>query len=253
MTTFRYPSPDSIIALTSLRQVDQPEEGNFGLRQAKDQAGVIANRQAALEAYGLSLDKLVMPQQTHSAHCYQVGREDIGRGARSAETGIADCDGLYTFDKGVILGILTADCVPVLFYEEASGLVGAIHSGWRGTVQEISRKAFDQIKEAHPQVAIDQVQVHIGPALSQEKFEVQADAYQAFQALGYADDAISYRETSQRWHIDNQAVVAKQCQLSGIPAANIYIHHHCTYQNPDGFSYRENGTPYRHGHLIVRV
>ncbi|MDK6805759.1 peptidoglycan editing factor PgeF [Aerococcus sp. UMB7834] len=253
MTTFRYSSPSSIIALTSLRQADWPEEGNFALRQAKDKAGVVANRQRILGEFDLDLGQVVMPQQTHSAHCYQVGQEDLGRGARSAETGIADCDGLYTFDKGIIVGVLTADCVPVLFYEEGSGLVGAIHSGWRGTVQEISRKAFDQIKEAHPQVAIDQVQVHIGPALSQEKFEVQADAYQAFHALAYAEDSITYRESSQRWHIDNQAVVAKQCQLSGIPAANIHIHHHCTYQNPDSFSYRENGTPYRHGHLIVRV
>lgn len=253
MTTFRYSSPNDIIALTSLRHEDWPEAGNFALRQAEDKAGVVANRQRILEAFDLDLDQIVMPQQTHSAHCYQVHREDAGRGAREAETGIEDCDGLYTFDKGLVLGVLTADCVPVLFYDEGSGLIGAIHSGWRGTVQEISRKAFDQIKKAHPQVAMDQVKVHIGPALSQEKFEVQADAYQAFHALGYAEDAIRYRESTQRWHIDNQAVVAKQCQLSGIPKANIQIHHHCTYQNPDGFSYRQDGTKYRHGHLIVRV
>ena len=94
--------------------------------------------------------------------------------------------------------------------------------------------------------------VQIGPALSQEKFEVDADVYVQFKDLGYADDFISFNDQTHKYHIDNQLTVKKQCELAGIPAEQIVIDRTCTYNSPDGFSYRQDKQSGRHLCYILR-
>src|SRR5690606_16145635 len=99
---------------------------------------------------------------------------------------------LYTFEKNIVLATFTADCVPVIFYHENSGVIGVIHSGWQGTVKEITVKIFQHlIKNENCQS--EHFHVYIGPAISQEKFEVDEDVYERFKQLGYADEFIFYR------------------------------------------------------------
>ena len=77
----------------------------------------------------------------------------------------------------------------MIFYNEVEGLVGVIHSGWQGTVKEITLKLFEHLAQVEQCDPTD-FHVQIGPALSQEKFEVDADVYVKFKDLGYADDFI---------------------------------------------------------------
>ncbi|WP_249663476.1 laccase domain-containing protein, partial [Lysinibacillus fusiformis] len=75
-------------------------------------------------------------------------------------------------------------------------------------------------------------------ALSQQEFEVDADVYEEFQRLGYAEDFMYYNAETNEYHIDNQPTVKKQCELAGIPAYQIQIDETCTFLSPNGFSYR---------------
>ena len=96
------------------------------------------------------------------------------------------------------------------------------------------------------------LKIFIGPAISQEKFEVDADVYDKFKALGYADEFMYFNEATNKYHIDNQQTVKNQCELAGVPSENIVIDSMCTFMNDDGFSYRQDRGTGRHLSFIMR-
>ena len=246
-----YLDNDQFIAGTTLKDTDNPEQNNMALHVCEDPLNIIENRQKLAASLNCGINDFVCANQTHSANVHQVTVTDKGRGAQNTGDAIADTDALYTFEPNTLLCTFTADCVPVIFYNEAKGLSGVIHSGWQGTVKEITRKVFQQILEKKQSDPKD-IQVILGPALSQEKFEVDADVYDKFIALGYADDFMYFNEKTNKYHIDNQLTVKKQCELAGIPSENIMIDKTCTFKIEEGFSYRQDKKTGRHLSFIIR-
>lgn len=227
------------------------ENNNMALHACKNPDAVIENRKKLAKSLQCELSDFVCADQTHSANFHHVTLADKGRGADQLDTAISDTDALYTYEPNLVLCSFTADCVPVIFYNEVNGLIGVIHSGWQGTVKEITLELFEhlvQVEHCNP----SDVYVQIGPALSQEKFEVDEDVYVKFKNLGYADDFINYNNLTHKYHIDNQLTVKKQCELAGIPAGQIMIDRTCTYANPDGFSYREDKQSGRHLSFVIK-
>ena len=100
---------------------------NCGLGSKDDQAAVIENRARALRSAGLEPDSLSTAYQVHSAKVAVV-EDDWNESERP------QVDGLVTRTRGKSLGILTADCVPVLFADQQSGVIGAAHAGWKGAI-----------------------------------------------------------------------------------------------------------------------
>lgn len=239
------------LAGTTLKNLEVPEQNNTALHTCLDENSVRKNREKLAAYLATPLARFVCAQQTHSNHFYRVTDEDRGRGAVDLKTAIPDTDALYTYEPNTVLCSFTADCVPVLFYHETSGLIGAVHSGWQGTVKEITRKLFEHLKQEE-QCQLDQVHVQIGMALSQEKFEVDEDVYVKFKALGYADEFMYFNETTNKYHIDNQQVVKKQCEMVGIPSENINVDTTCTFISENGFSYRQDRKCGRHMSYIMR-
>ena len=124
--------------------------------------------------------------------------------------------------------------------------------GWQGTVKEITIKTLKRIREQE-HIKPETLHVHLGPALSQEKFEVDRDVYEKYQKLGYADPFMYYQTTTGKYHIDNQQTVKKQCELIGVPAAQITYDPICTFKSPLHFSYREDEQAGRHHlHLFLK-
>ncbi|GLC87033.1 peptidoglycan editing factor PgeF [Lysinibacillus piscis] len=245
-----YEGPPHIIAGTTLKDEHAPEYNNMALHICTNQAHIIENRQQLASMLGIPLEQFVCMQQTHSANFHCVTHEDAGRGAMQMETAIANTDALYTLEPNVLLCGFTADCVPVIFYNEVKGLVGVVHSGWQGTVREITSKLLQHLMEQEHCQPQD-FHVHIGMALSQQCFEVDGDVYEQFHRLGYADDFIVYNEKTNKYHIDNQQTVKRQCELAGIPAQQIQMDTTCTYTSAEGFSYRQDKQAGRHISFIM--
>lgn len=240
-----------IISGITLKNKTKLESNNMALHTCQNKEHVLLNRNELANSLHCDLNHFVMANQTHSANFHKVTAIDKGRGVYSALTAIENTDALYTYEQNLLLCSFTADCVPVLFYHEANGLVGVIHSGWQGTVKEITSKLFThliQVEQCNP----NDFHVQIGPALSQEKFEVDEDVYVKFKKLCYADEFIDYNEETNKYHIDNQLTVKKQCELAGIPAAQITIDRMCTYVSDNGFSYREDKQCGRHLSFIMK-
>lgn len=251
MKTNIYLDNGKFIAGMTLKDITELEDNNMALHACVKLDDVLENRRKLATSLGCGLDTFICGNQTHSANFHRVALADKGRGADRVDTAIPDTDALYTYEPDLLLCCFTADCVPVIFYNEVNGLIGVIHSGWQGTVKEITSKLFDYLKQVEKCNPSD-FHVQLGAALSQEKFEVDEDVYLRFKALGYADDFIYYNENTHKYHIDNQLTVKKQCELAGIPADQIIIDRTCTYLSPDGFSYRQDKKSGRHLSFIMK-
>src|SRR5699024_6912923 len=125
-----YINNEKIIAGMTMKDKEELEQGNMALHVCINSEHIIQNRKKLAATLSSKIDNFVCANQTHSVHFHRVTLEDIGRGAITKDTAIADTDALYTFEPKIILSSFTADCVPVIFYNKVNGLIGVIHSGW---------------------------------------------------------------------------------------------------------------------------
>ncbi|WP_088007184.1 polyphenol oxidase family protein [Indiicoccus explosivorum] len=251
MKTKIYLDDDNFIAGMTLKSDHLPENNNMALHSCISPETVLGNRKSFTGFIGFRLNDLVCARQTHSANFHEVTAAEKGKGADRMETAIPDTDALYTYEPDLVLASFSADCVPVMFWNRKEGLIGVIHSGWQGTVKEITSDLFDHlIQERHCRP--EDFRIQLGAALSQERFEVDEDVFKRFHALGYADEFIYFNEETHKYHIDNQLTVKRQCELAGIPPEQIAIDRTCTFGSAEGFSYRQNRQAGRHMSFMVR-
>lgn len=240
-----------LIAGTTVKNLKAPEQNNMALHICDNISAIIKNRQQFAQNIGCEVTDFVCAKQTHSANFYKVTSLDRGKGAMTMENAIPNTDALYTYESRILLTSFSADCVPILLYNEKSGVIGAVHSGWQGTVKEITPRLLHQliVEEKNDASAFH---VYIGTALSQQKFEVDRDVYEKFESLGYADEFMYYNPDTNKYHIDNQKTVKKQCELAGIPSSQITIDYTCTFLHEQGFSYRQDKKCGRHMSFIMK-
>jgi YfiH family protein len=251
MKTKMYKNDEHIVAGMTLKDSAELELNNMALHVCENEEAILQNRMKLANLLQCNIEDFVCAYQTHSANVHKVILADKGNGATNVTTAIPNTDALYTDEPNVLLCTFTADCVPVIFHHEEKGIVGVIHSGWQGTVKEITPRVFNRLvneEGCDPKG----FKVILGPALSQEKFEVDEDVYVRFRDLGYANDFMYYKEETHKFHIDNQKTVKKQCELAGIPLENITIDTTCTFISDEGFSYRQDKKSGRHLSFIMK-
>jgi YfiH family protein len=139
-------------------------------------------------------------------------------------------DAVITDKPGLCVCVKTADCIPVLLYDERQRIVAAVHAGWRGTVARIVQKTIEQMKPLNPK----DLHAIIGPGISLEWFEVGDEVYEAFKVEGFPMERIAKR--MGRWHIDLWD--ANRWLLEQMGVEDIYIQGTCTRGSMDFFSAR---------------
>ncbi len=136
---------------------------NCGFGSGDDHARVRANRTAAMQTLNADPDELTTVHQIHSADVVKVEEPWPLMHRPKA-------DGMVTDRPGVALGIMTADCAPVLFADTDAGVVGAAHAGWRGAlagVLQATLEAMETLGAARSQVA-----AALGPCIRKSSYEV---------------------------------------------------------------------------------
>ena len=146
-----------------------------------------------------------------------------------------DGDALITSLPGLGVGVLTADCVPVLMVNKKTKGVAAVHSGWRGTLEKISLKVLEKISPGAP----ENVKVVIGPAISVQRYRVGEEVVENFRKEGFPHGV--YREDpSGNFYLDIPGAVRYTLLNAGVPEKNIEIVPCCTYECGHFFSYRRD-------------
>lgn len=242
---------DSIIAGWTMKDDTKPSHFSMALHTGHPHVDIIKNRQTLAEAIQYPLEQFVCAQQTHSANVHKVTYEDAGRGAFCYEEGIPSTDALYTTEFDIVLSTFVADCIPLLFYNERDHIIGAIHSGWQGTLQNIVGTTFATIQN-NERCSIEDFHVFVGPSIQQHNFEVDRDVYEKFAKLDDALPFIHFKEETKKWHIDTRGVVQQQLIQSGIPAHHLHFDERCTFDTSNAFSYRQNRQCGRHLGFIVQ-
>ena len=150
---------------------------NLGFNEWDRPERVSANRQKFFSAVGAGKMRPVLLRQTHSDIVYLVGAANIPQGERAPQG-----DALITRERGVLLAVQTADCIPILLADTKNHAVAAIHSGWRGTAQRIAEKTLGRMRMefgTRPQDVI----AAIGPGIGQCCYEVGHEVIKEFATI----------------------------------------------------------------------
>jgi polyphenol oxidase len=149
------------------------ESLNCGFGSGDAPEMVARNRAIAMERLGFSPDRLVTCYQVHSTTVVTVEKPWPRDAAPRA-------DGLVTGSSDIVLGILAADCAPVLFEDAVARVIGAAHGGWRGALGGIVEATLDRMEALGAERA--RIRAGIGPCIAQTSYEVGPDFPQPFLA-----------------------------------------------------------------------
>jgi YfiH family protein len=179
---------------------------NVGLGAGDDPALVAANRALAVEAVSPAA-RLVTLYQVHSAACVTVAEP-------WPESERPRADALVTDRQGLLLGVLTADCAPVLLADREAGVVGAAHAGWRGALGGVlpATVAAMAALGARPK----RIAAAIGPCIAQASYEVDTDFRARFLAAGPANDRFFAAGRPGHYHFDLEGYVAAGLAAAGV-------------------------------------
>lgn len=136
--------------------------------------------------------------------------------------GLEDTDGVVTFERGLPIGVVTADCVPILVYMPDIRAVAALHAGWKGTLNGIVDSLFDLLDNADPA----KMKVFFGPSISMERYEVDEELARRFIDAGFGDFVAA---PTVKPHIDLQGVNVERFLRRGVRPENIHKHPGCTF------------------------
>lgn len=182
---------------------------------------------------------MAVPRQVHGTDVFAIDEGFLSMSEEEQMNVLEGKDAVVTCQKGVCLCVSTADCIPVLLYDERNGCIAAVHAGWRGTVGRIVEKTLDKMAYWYGTRPED-VHAVIGPGISLLSFEVGNEVFDAFSRAGFDMDIISRKY--DKWHIDLWEANRLQLVASGVKASNIEISGICTYiSHEDFFSARRLG------------
>ena len=176
---------------------------------------------------GVELDDLIMPRQTHSCRVAVIDERFRTMDIEGQETALEGVDALVTNLRGVVIGVNTADCVPLILVDEAAGLIAAAHAGWRGTAGRIAGAVVDEMCRMGARA--DHIQVAMGPSICQDCFEVGDEVVEAFNKAGFnLEDIVARNPATGRAHIDLRMANREVLVRAGVPAGRIALSQHCS-------------------------
>lgn len=205
------------------------DSNNVAFGAADDPAHVAENRARCVRRLGLGA--LVTLSQKHTPEVIAVDTPwDAGEAP--------EADGLVTAARGIALGILTADCAPVLFADAAAGVIGAAHAGWRGAFDGVIGNTVAAMEDLGAQA--ERIVCVVGPCIARESYEVGAEFVERFVERDASFERFfSPSPKPGHAHFDLPAFVANLARGTGIGTVTIEGSDTCALE--DGFfSYRRS-------------
>jgi YfiH family protein len=203
---------------------------NCGFGSGDDKSAVARNRAIVAGQLGVEEDRLLTVWQWHSADVVEAKeRWDV----RKPPEG----DAMVSATPGIAIGILTADCAPVLFADAEAAVIGAAHAGWKGAlagVTDVTIAAMERLgAKRERMIAV------VGPTIAQASYEVGPELRNAFVAKSPGNAAYFSDSPEKKYHFrfDLPGYIAARLKAAGVGiAADVGIDTYC--REPEFFSYR---------------
>ena len=182
---------------------------NVGLGSGDEPAAVAENRRRAADAV-LPGAPLASVYQVHSPDCVILGE------ALWSDTERPHADGLVTDRPGVLIGVVTADCAPVLLADREAGVVGAAHAGWKGAIAGVTDSTIARMISLG--AARSRIVAAVGPCISQVSYEVDEGFRSRFLAGKVGNARFFSAGREGHWQFDLEHYVAARLEAAGIGA-----------------------------------
>ncbi|WP_299979196.1 peptidoglycan editing factor PgeF [uncultured Pseudoteredinibacter sp.] len=231
------PLPENIGLLISRRSGGQ-SQGPYSSFNVADHVGddatiVAANRELLLSAMPAA-KSIQWLNQTHSCVMVQAGQEQC-----------PNADASFSADIGQACAVLTADCLPVLMWRVDGSAVAAVHAGWRGLANGILLDNFSELNKQGNKSS--PWQAYIGPAISQQYFEVGIEVLETFFELAPSADILEATAAASlpskcnplKYHLDLAAIA--KAQLISLGLTNVHGGDECSFADEQNyFSFRRS-------------
>lgn len=238
-----YDMADGVLAFSTTRHggYSSGEYGEFNINRYCGDSEDATERNLRLlgKELGIETDRIIMPHQTHGTEVRHIAADFLTLPAEVRRLILEGVDAVTTNERGICVGVSTADCIPIIIYDEPTHAIAAVHAGWRGTVQCIVKRAVDAMRLTYGSNPTDMKAI-VGPGISLAAFEVDEEVYEQFLSAGFDMEAISRREN--KWHIDLPECNRRQLIDCGVSETRIIMSGICTYsRSADYFSARKLG------------
>jgi polyphenol oxidase len=249
-----WPAPPGVVAFTTLRNgagISAPpfDDFNLGARCGDAPDAVAANRAALAARFGLPSP----PHWLHQVHGTHVVRVDSPcrpeRSEGPAPPAEPAADAAVTDAPGVVLAILTADCLPVVFAADDGGEVGAAHAGWRGLAAGVLEATVAAMRTSPARL-----RAWLGPAAGPQAYEVGAEVRDTFLAYDNAAASAFVATRPGHWRIDLYTLARMRLAHAGLAADAVHGGGLCTISDPSRFySHRRDARTGRMATLVWRT
>lgn len=204
----------------------KPPNINFSDTKALFTTKTPFNLKDLTKELNVSIENVYFPEQKHTDKIHVL----------ESDLKPAIADAVLTKEKGLLLGIKVADCVPVLLYDKKKSAIGAVHAGWKGTAHQILKSIIKIMQEKFGSSA-ENILIAIGPSIRQCCYNVGDDVKNDVQsATGDGDYCI---EKDNKQFVDLSSANIIQALSMGVLRQNIWQSGECTSCNPGKFySYR---------------
>ena len=193
-----------------------------------------------MAAHALPSNKFILAQQVHGGKSALVS-------ASPNDRVIKDVDALLTSGSETFLGVVTADCLPILLYDSKKNIVGTIHAGFKGLLAQVIPNTLEELRMLGSD--LHDVWVGIGPAIGVCCYEVSEDRIALFKSA-FPSYTGWYRKVGEKYFLDLQRIAVLSLEEAGIHAEHIETANICTFDHNDTFfSYRAEG-PEEFGEFI---
>jgi YfiH family protein len=202
---------------------------NCGLGSNDNKKIVEKNLRIVSTKMGVKRKDLILMNQTHSNKVVIINQNNIDKK-------IINSDAIITNIKGMALGVLTADCVPLILYDKTNNIIACVHAGWKGAITGIIKNTIEKIYEIKNS---NEIIAAIGPCIGKKSYEVDLEFYKSFMKETKKNEIFFISKKNEKFNFNIRGYVKNKLNESGVN--NIDNIEFDTFEENDKFySYRRS-------------
>lgn len=213
---------------------------NLGIYTTDNPANIERNREILATKLAISSKQIFNAHQVHGTAVKLVDNTLIKLSSTERKKALEGYDAFISNIPRVCITVTTADCAPILLFDPKNKAVGAIHSGWKSTLHNITKETISKMHQQFGTQARDLIAA-IGPCISKAVYEVGEDMYSEFQNRGFDMKHLFTAKENGKYLFDIRETVRLQLIEAGV--SNIEVSSYCTFLDEElFFSARRQGT-----------